>query len=836
MPRLAFLLLFVATVTPLSLHGAEPTAAQAQFFENEVRPLLVERCYSCHSDAEGKSRGDLVLDSAQGLTDGGSNGPAIDAKHPEESLLLKAIRYDDPDLQMPPKQKLSDAEIATLTKWVAIGSPWPNTSTQQREQGKTFSDEERAWWSFQPIKDVTPPTSGDGWACNPIDQFIARKLSDKGLSPASAASREVLIRRVSFDLIGLPPTPEEIEQFVHDEAPNAYEKLVNRLLASPRYGERWARHWLDLVRYADSDGYKADDLRPNAWRYRDYVIDAFNNDKPYDQFVKEQLAGDELYPDSVEARIATGYLRHWIYEYNNRDAEGHWDIILNDITDTTADVFLGLGLQCARCHDHKFDPLLQKDYFRLRAFFVNILPRDDQPAIDAEQLQQWTSQHQTWEAKTQAVRDELAEIEKQALKNAAHRGLVKFPPEVQAIYALPVEKRTPYQEQIADLVHRQVLFEQDKIEGKFSGAKKERRLELLRELAKFDNFKPKPLPTAMSVTDVSATPTATVIPKRGTEVEPGFVSIMAADPATVRPLPESTGRRSALANWLTARDNPLTARVMVNRVWQYHFGKGLAENASDFGKLGALPSHPELLDWLTRRFVEEGWSLKKLHRMIVLSATYRQSSDHPNPALGQRVDPSNKWLWRGSIRRLDAEQIRDALLATTGELKQQIGGPGVNSGTPRRSIYNTMMRNSRDPLYDVFDAPNWFNSAADRATTTTPVQSLYLINGPYLLQRASIFAKTLLSDSPSDTQRVELAYQRAYGRSPTAEESEMILNFIAEQRERISPERSNSAAARFQSGTIPTRTGLAALITPKQKSARLSCRAFAEARHRRLHH
>ncbi|MCZ2342560.1 MAG: DUF1549 domain-containing protein, partial [Bacteroidales bacterium] len=371
--------LLTLTLSP-PLPAAEPTPEQARFFEAEVRPLLAEKCYSCHSEAKNKFRGGLSVDSLAGLLRGGDTGPAIVPGEPSKSLLIEAILYSNDDLQMPPKRKLTDAEIATLTKWVKLGAPWPNAKksvASNRRIPGNITEEDRQWWAFQPIQAVTPPSAGEGWARTPVDRFIAQKLQERSLTPAPITARAVLIRRATFDLWGLPPSPEEIEAFVSDPDPNAYEKLIDRLLASPHYGERWARHWLDLVRYADSDGYRLDSYRPDAWRYRDYVIRSFNTDKSYDRFVQEQLAGDELFPNDPDAITATGYLRHWIYEYNQRDVRTQWDLILTDVTDTTADVFLGLGLQCARCHDHKFDPLLQKDYFRLQAFLSNILPQDN---------------------------------------------------------------------------------------------------------------------------------------------------------------------------------------------------------------------------------------------------------------------------------------------------------------------------------------------------------------------------------------------------------------------------------------------------------------------------
>ena len=361
------------------------------FFKEKVRPILAERCFKCHSHEADKIKGGLVLDSREGLLAGGDTGPAIVPGDPEKSLIIKAIRHTDPDLKMPPnkggEKKLADPAIGILTEWVKLGAPWPAEPKGQKMTSRAkggITDEDRKWWAIQPVTSPSPPAVADnGWGRNEIDRFIFQKLAATGLRPAPAANPEQLCRRLYFDLIGLPPSPQESAHFVSAAAKDyqrAVSDLTDRLLASPRYGERWARHWLDLVRYAESDGYKIDEYRPNAWRYRDYVIRAFNADKPYDRFVQEQLAGDELWPDNGDALTGTGYLRAWIYEYNNRDVLGQWQSILNDITDVTADVFLGVGVQCARCHDHKFDPILQKDYYRLQSFFAALLPRDDMDA------------------------------------------------------------------------------------------------------------------------------------------------------------------------------------------------------------------------------------------------------------------------------------------------------------------------------------------------------------------------------------------------------------------------------------------------------------------------
>ncbi|HSH94115.1 MAG TPA: DUF1549 domain-containing protein [Roseimicrobium sp.] len=816
------LLLGIAAAMSLSLIALEPTKEQAEFFTTKIEPILKESCYQCHSHSSDKIKGGLAADTLAGLISGGDTGPAIIPGNPDESLLIKAISYKNDDLQMPPKgKKLAPEQIALLTEWVKQGAQWPGPAGRKipAARGK-ITEQDRQWWAFQPIKNPpVPATKNATWSKNEIDRFILSRLEKEGLTPSPAATKTALIRRVTFDLIGLPPTPGEIENFVSDTSPNAYEKLVDRLLASPRYGERWARHWLDLVRYADSDGYRIDDFRPAAWRFRDYVVRSFNDDKPYDRFVKEQLAGDELYPENPDALIATGYLRHWIYEYNARDARGQWSYILNDITDTTGDVFLGLGMQCARCHDHKFDPILQKDYYRLQAFFASVVPRLDLVAATAEEKAEHAKRMLPWEKKTESIRNQIAEIEGSYKKKAEKEALERFPDDVKAMIFKPDSERGPYEQQITDLAYRQVYYEYDRLDQKIKGEQKDKLLALRKELASFEKDKPEPLPIAMAATDVGPVAPPVFIPKKSKEpIEPGYPTVLQEAPAVIKAVPtapNSTGRRSELARWLTDPSNPLSARVIVNRVWQYHFGKGLAANASDFGKLGEAPSHPELLDWLSTRFVKDGWSFKKLHKQIVLSSTYCQSVTHPAPQAGRLKDPENRFFWRGNVRRLDAEQIHDAIYAVTGELDVKAGGPGVMANDPRRSIYHRIMRNTRDPLMDVFDAPLWFNSASSRDVTTTPVQSLMLINSQMMLKRSEALAKRLEKEASADeAHMLEYLYQLTYGRSPTPQEVTMASTFLAEQRDRIDPVKAGSAGAAFLYEKLPFRDGQAAVLTP----------------------
>jgi hypothetical protein len=757
--------------------GAGGRAAEASdFFEKQVQPILRERCYECHSHEANKVKGGLTLDSRSGWEKGGDTGPAIVPGKPDESLLVKAIAYGDPDLQMPPKKKLGDTEIAVLTDWVKRGAPDPRVLTARKG---TDLEEGRKHWAFQPLAKTTPPAlPKKGWGRNAIDGFVAAKLSEAGLTPAAEADRSELVRRVYFDLVGLPPTPEEARAFVQSKDPHAYEKLLDTLLASPRYGERWAQHWLDLVRFAESDGYNQDAFRPGAWPYRDWVIKSLNADMPYDRFVQYQLAGDELAPGDLTIQPATSFLRNTIYEYNLRDVRGQWDAILNDITDVAGEAFLGLSFSCARCHNHKFDPILQTDYFSLRAFFEPLLWRTDLTLADQKARAEYAIRQAAWEGATKEVRAQIYEMVGKKIEDAVATDRKRFPDDIQAMVKTPLENRGPLERQLAMMAERMPAYIKEDAESKAikylkTDADKKRYAALQEELKKFDHLKPKPLVEAFVATDVGpASPPTQVKSRRGElEVQPAFLTVLHAGAPEIRPLPNSTGRRTALAQWITRADNPLATRVIVNRVWQYHFGRGLAGNPSDFGNLGEKPTHPELLDWLAGQFVADGWSFKKLHKLILQSATYRQTARRPMPAAAAKLDPANKLWWRFSPQRLDAEQVRDAMLVVSGELDLAMGGmSGDANSSLRRTIYTTKKRNSPNDLLRSFDAPAGFLSSSERQRTTTPSQALLLLNGDWPLERARKVAARV--DSVPD------AWQRILGRPPTAAEAAQAEAFL----------------------------------------------------------
>jgi hypothetical protein len=779
-PRLPVLFLPLACAALPALAADDASRAAAAFFEKEVRPILVNRCFECHS--ENKQKGGLRVDHLSYLKTGGDTGPVLVPGAPEKSALMEAVRYTNEDFQMPPANKggkMPDAEISILEKWIQMGAPWPDDGKKQVAMtGSGFTEEQRNHWAFQPLAKVSPPSAGANWARNDIDRFIAKRQAAQGLTPAPEADRHELVRRVYFDLHGLPPTREQVAAFVNDPHSRAYENLVDELLASPRYGERWAQHWLDLVRYAESDGYNQDAYRPAAWPYRDYVIRSLNDDKPYDRFVREQLAGDEMAPDDPDVLIATAFLRQPVYEYNLRDVRGQWDLILTDLTDTAGELFFGLSMGCARCHNHKFDPILQKDYYRLRAFFEPVQWRDDLTLVTPAEKNAFAEKQAAWEEATASIRARIDALTKSAIDARVERWRVSFPEDVQAALHKPAAQRDALEKQVAGLCERQLTYAR----GEFNAAKdlksdeaKAEYQALQEALKKFDHLRPKALPEAFVATDADAIAPATrMLTRQGEQViEPGFVSIVDTKAPLIVPTTTSTGRRKALADWITRPENPLSTRVIVNRVWQYHFGRGIVATASDFGKLGELPTHPELLDALTRQFIASGWRFKSLHREILLSATYRQTARREPDATAAKVDPLNRFLWRFPPRRLDAEEVRDALLAVSGEIDLNAGGPAADGNGTRRSIYTRKKRNSPNELLRALDMPAGFASVSERQSTTTPTQALQLLNGEWVLDRAGKVASQV--GTPHE------AWLAVLGRPPTERERTLAVAFLKER-------------------------------------------------------
>ena len=690
---------------------------------------------------------------------------------------------------------------------------------------KQFTPQQRRWWAFQKVvKPAVPHPTHESWAQNDIDRFVLAKLEEKNLTPAPAADRVTLIRRATLDLTGLVPTPEEVQAFVNDPAPDAFAKVVDRLLASPRYGERWARHWLDLARYADSEGFKSDETRPNIWRYRDYVIDAFNQDKPYDRFIKEQIAGDELYPHDPAALIATGFNRHFPDESNARKLMERRQQILNDITDTVGSVFLGLTYGCAKCHDHKFDPILQKDYYALQAFFANTRIEDHLLLDSGAQRSAYEQQYAIWDAQTKDIRAEMHKLVEPALAGLYKDNFDKFPAEIQAAITTPGAERTPIQWQMYYKAKPQLDHSESEAAHELKGEAKARWDVLKAELARFDKIQPAPEPVAQAMIDNGRESPKTYVLAVGVydaykeEVQPGFLSIL--DPAPPKIVPpegvNSTGRRTALAEWLASPDNPLTARVMVNRIWHYHFGRGIAGTPSDFGVMGERPGDPALLDFLAASFVDNAWSIKKLHRLIMLSSTYQESS-RLDPA-DDKADPDDRLNWRYPRHRLEGEAIRDSILEVSGLLNLKMGGPGVFPPLPpgvetrggwkkdedpseadRRSVYVFVRRNTRYPMFEVFDMPDTHESCPRRNATVTAPQALELLNNELVVQWSRSLAARVWNDAGMTPEaQVDRAWRFVYSRRATDAERNDALAFLDSQAsllsERMGKEEAQKAA------------------------------------------
>jgi hypothetical protein len=686
------------------------------------------------------------------------------------------------------------------------------SETHQQKKPKDFTLAQRRLWSLQPVtKPAVPAVSNKAWAKTDVDAFVLAKLEEKKVSPNPAADKVTLLRRVTLDLTGLPPTTAEVQAFLSDNSASAFEKVVDRLLASPHYGERYGRHWLDLARYADSEGFKADETRPNIWRYRDYVIKSFNEDKPYDRFVKEQIAGDEMFPGDKDALVATGFNRNFPDESNAANIAQRRQELLNDITDVVGYTFIGMTVACARCHDHKFDPILHKDYYRLQAFFANTRIQDDAQLISKQERAAYDEKYAKWDAETRDLRNRMQAVLKPARDAFYEERMQRFPEEIQEALKMAPEKRNPFQWQMALKAQTQVTFRDDEIEARLKGEKKAQYQAMERELARFNRIKPSDIPLAQSMTDNGLQSPSVHVLSQGAydapleEVQPGFLTILDPSDAKVTPVNGSTGRRSVLANWLTDAKNPLSARVMVNRVWHWHFGKGLAGTPSDFGMMGERPTHPQLLDYLTTKFVEDGWSIKKLHKRILLSAVYQQSSDSNEASA--KLDPSNKLLWHFNRRRLEGEAIRDSMLATAGMLNTKMGGPGVFPPLPagmtsrggwnkhedaadavRRSVYIFVRRNTRYPMLETFDMPDTHESCARRNNTITPLQALELMNNNLVSDWSQAFARRVRNDQGLTPEaQVDRAWRLAFARPAAADEQKLALDFMKKQASLGSP-------------------------------------------------
>ncbi len=668
--------------------------------------------------------------------------------------------------------------------------------------GETFALEP-THWAFTPLKrPPVPAVESTAWVRNPIDAFILTALEENGLKHAPEADRATLARRLSFDLTGLPPSLEVQDRFLNDHAADAYERLVDRLLASPQYGERWAQHWLDLARYADTDGFEFDQARPDAWRYRDWVVDALNQDMPYDRFLRLQLAGDEIAPDDPAAFIATGFNRCYPDMVDLNDQGLRRQNALNDVTETTGLVFLGMTIGCARCHDHKFDPISQRDFFQLQAFFSPARFRDDYPIASPSDREAYEASERAREKATADVQAALLRLEAPARATLAPGDPPGLNDQIAAALRKAEAERTPAEvRMVYEALAKDRRIKPEAWSTALDPSQTQSRRELIAELGRLKAATPPPLPKARGLDETSPNAPPTFILRRGDysakgdEVQPAFPEALGSEgdaPPAVRPLPHSTGRRKALADWLARPDHPLTARVLVNRLWQHHFGRGIVATPSDFGTMGEEPSHPELLDWLACELSARGWGLKSMHRLIVTSATYRQSSRSDAEALA--ADPDDALLWRHGRMRLDGEALRDALLAVSGRLNPAQGGPPIFPELPdeltrlsnkgavwpvsdqrldreRRSLYVFVRRNLRYPFFEAFDRPDTNASCPRRAVTTIAPQALTLLNSRLANDAARDFAARIaLEAGPDRDSQVDLAYQIAFARKPDDDE------------------------------------------------------------------
>ncbi len=771
-------LLAMCTVSAIADEAPnQPSASNAagiRFFETQIRPLLAEHCYKCHGAEEQESG--LRLDTFAGLMSGGDSGPAIVGNEPAQSLIVAATSYKNEELQMPPDGKLSDQEIAAIVRWIAMGAPHPNAGAQSIAPRSAIDLEEgRKFWAFQtPRAAAIPKVQNGSWPKAPIDYFVLANLESHGLAPSMPADRRTLIRRATFDLIGLPPTGDEIEAFLADESPEAYAKVIDRLLASPRYGERWGRHWLDVARYADSNGLDENIAHGNAWRYRDYVVAAFNSDKPYDQFLTEQLAGDLLdnsddMSTKYERLIATGFLSLGPKVLAEVDETKMEMDIIDEQIDTIGRSLMGLTLGCARCHDHKFDPIGTSDYYALAGIFKS-----------TRTMEHYTKIARWWENPIPTEDESIAQ-------HAHERQLAQLQSQIDKVVARA-------NDELAKKLGAGAALPKEP-ESQYPAETKAELKKLRQELTELEEAAPE-ISTAMGVGERE---TADVrVHLRGSHLTQGeltprrFPLVMADD--IQQPFPNDRSGRLRLANWLTSNDHPLTSRVMVNRVWRWHFGEGLVRTPDNFGRLGEEPVNGPLLDWLAVWFQEEGWSIKSSHRLIMLSATYQMQSGFDAPSAA--VDPENRLQWRANIRRLEAEAIRDSLLAVSQRLDGEMGGSLVHVknrefffnhtsqdtttyDSRRRSLYLPVVRNHLYDVFQLFDYSDAGVANGNRTTSTVAPQALFMMNSDFVIEVTSTLAERLLDRrTESDTERVEVLYEIGYGRLPTPAEQTRAESFL----------------------------------------------------------
>ena len=713
--------------------------AGIEFFEKKIRPVLAEHCYTCHSTAAKKLKGNLLLDSQSGMRKGGDNGPAVVPGQAAKSLILRALRQSD-DLSMPPKGKLPDSVIADFEKWIARGAPDPRDGTKVAAKEVDWKEARNSWAFQAPTKHANPAVKNQAWPRKDLDYFMLAEMEKRGIAPVGPATRLELIRRATFDLIGLPPTPVEIDAFVKDETPDAFARVVDRLLKSAHHGERWGRYWLDVARYADDKALATSKAAPHGFRYRDWVVQALNQDMPYDRFLRLQLAGDLISEPGTEpfVRLAGLGFQGLGAEYHkgNFAAQVMADE-LDDRVDTLTRGLLGLTVSCARCHDHKYDPIPTLDYYSLAAAYQGS-SLAELTISNAEEVARFNA----WQKSSKEREAKLNQWLQEQVKTIGKKGVgVKDVPKL-----LSEADRKHYESLKADV----------------------------------ENHKKAAPPALMMVHGVSGGgQTMKVhirgnVERQGEVAPPGFLRVLQATSASKQ------FTRLELANAIASAQNPLTARVFVNRVWQHHFGRGIVATASNFGKLGERPTHPELLDSLTVRFIESGWSIHWLHREIMLSAAYQLSS--VNDAANAAKDTENRTFWRMSLRRLDFEAWRDACLPSQAGLDPTLGGPSLElndkAKNVRRTIYAKVSRAVPNAMLTMFDFPDANVSSDRRSVTTVPQQQLFVLNSDFMIDAAKAFAVRLEQAGKDDGSRIELAFRLAFGRVPRDEEMKIGLEFL----------------------------------------------------------
>ena len=864
-----FVLFGVTLAAVLGLTATAGAQTEPINFTDHIRPIMERSCWNCHGEAAQLS--ELDLSSREAALEGGAKGPAIVPGRAEDSRLFRMVAGLDQPFMPLSGDPLSDAELAAVRTWIDEGAHWDAGEVTAAADALAALENDalptgaRDYWAFRHPQQAPVPASKT--FDHPVDRFLEASRRDAGLTAAPRADRLTLLRRAYLDLIGLPPTPEQVEESLADTERGAWERLIDKLLDSPHYGERWGRHWMDVARYADTDGFEQDYVRPNAWRYRDYVIDAFNDDKPYNQFLREQIAGDELDHVTDETRIATGFLRAGPrVNFREKDNPERRHDYLDDMLATVGRGVLGITVHCARCHDHKFDPILQKDYYSMQASIFGYV-EIDYPLLDRDEADAYFAAMRDIDARQQPLRDEVDAIEtpyREELRAQMIRE--RFPENVQAAAFKPEAERTPGEQLLAT----QVLTlnpPRTQVAAALTPEDKARVDELNAEIAALEDQRPPTPAMAHIVTDgdyrfapngpgdeVIGCPECRTPPdvdgaylyeeggpdyeappnyflirgdpfSPGSPMSPGFLTAATyGDPPTEIPRPDgrTSGRRLALAEWIASRDNPLTARVIVNRIWHHHFGRGIVRTLDNLGRMGDAPTHPELLDWLAVEFMDRGWSIKEMHRLLMTSEAYRMASSFRHEASAD-ADPENNLLWHYRGQRLEAEILRDAIMTVSGGIDLTVGGPAVFPHIPsdilfqsdgkgfwcgspppgrritapstgiwceepdrpevwRRSVYVFRRRSLGFPFFDTFDLPDQNQTAAARNVSTVSTQALTLMNNPFVLNQAELFAQRLEREAPGDLDRqIDLAYLIALTRKPSDMEREIARGLVAEQ-------------------------------------------------------